>query len=229
MPVPMRDWWNRNLGTTPRSTRTRRWPAVVSPRGRPASPSRCSPPVPDTSCASKRPSTTRMLHHRLLRQRRYELAGTGDRQACGNGADPSDQRPRPYMKEVTLPGAPCTACTVRVRQVMMESRGGESAPCPPVPLMNVPTYFSCANVVMSGGASPDGGTDGATGIDMAGGAGGTGGAGGAGGAAGSGGSGGSSGGTWGSGGSSGSGGSGGTGGSSGGSDGSTVLAARPAP
>ena len=146
----------------------------------------------------------------------------------GTAPDPSDQRPRAYMKEVTLPSAPCTACTIRVRQVMMESRGGEAAPCPPMPLGNTPTYFSCANVVINASGGSDAGVDGATGVDM-GGAGGAGGsAGGSGGATGSGGSAGAGGaggggasGSGGSGGSSGSGGISGSGGSSGGSGGSS--------
>ena len=109
---------------------------------------------------------------RLLRQRRHELAGLANVKHVGTAPDSqTDQRPRAYMKEVTLPSTPCTACTIRVRQVMMESRGGEAAPCPPMPLGNTPTYFSCANVVLKarrGGA--DGGrprTD-ANGVDMGG-------------------------------------------------------------
>ena len=64
---------------------------------------------------------------------------------------PSDRAPRPYMQAVTMPNVTCTDCTLRVRQVMMDGRGGETAACPPVPLGNVPTYFSCANIVMTAG------------------------------------------------------------------------------
>jgi hypothetical protein len=66
--------------------------------------------------------------------------------------NPSAQAPRPYMLSVTLPNMTCTDCTLRVRQVMMDRAGGEDAPCPPDPLANVPTYFSCANIVLAGAA-----------------------------------------------------------------------------
>ena len=62
---------------------------------------------------------------------------------------------RPYMQAVTMPNMTCNDCTLRVRQVMMDLRGGEAA-CPPSPLGNVQTYFSCANIVLAGGGSTAG-------------------------------------------------------------------------
>jgi hypothetical protein len=68
---------------------------------------------------------------------------------------------RPYMQSVTLPNVTCTDCTLRVRQVMMDRNGGEAAPCPPSPLGNVPTYFSCANIVLASAGSTAGAGPGA--------------------------------------------------------------------
>jgi hypothetical protein len=170
----------------------------------------------------------------------------GNIKHVGTAPNPTEQRPRPYMWTGTLPNVTCENCTIRVRQVMMESRGGETAPCPPNPLNNVPTYFSCANVVLAAAQESDAGApprDGGGGdapqpprpdasvaaVDGAGGTGGTGGSGGSiggtGGSSGSGGSGGSAP-VAGSGGGAGSG-SGGSGGSGGGSP--SPMAGAPAP
>jgi len=65
--------------------------------------------------------------------------------------------PRPYSAMVTLPGAPCTACTLRLRQIMLNSEPAAGAACPPANLPSGSTYFSCANVVLAGGAIADGG------------------------------------------------------------------------
>ena len=62
---------------------------------------------------------------------------------------------RQYMQAITMPNVTCTDCTLRVRQVMMDLRGGEAA-CPPSPIGNVQTYFSCANIVLAGAGSTAG-------------------------------------------------------------------------
>ena len=72
----------------------------------------------------------------------------------GTMPNPSERAPRPYSQVVTMPNVTCTDCTLRVRQVMMESRGGETAACPPASLADVPTYFSCANIVLAGSPVP---------------------------------------------------------------------------
>ncbi|MES1165146.1 MAG: SCE4755 family polysaccharide monooxygenase-like protein, partial [Verrucomicrobiota bacterium] len=65
--------------------------------------------------------------------------------------------PRPYMAMVTLPAAPCTACTLRLRQIMLNAEPAAGAACPPANLASGATYYSCANVVLTGGGAADGG------------------------------------------------------------------------
>jgi hypothetical protein len=120
--------------------------------------------------------------------------------------------PRNYTLSVTLPAAPCTACTLRVRQIMLNS---VPATCPPATVPNMATYYTCANVVLGGGGGGTGGGSGSGGAPGSGGRGGSSGSGGRG----SGGAPGSSGGAPGSGGAPAS--SGGAQGSSGGAQGST--------
>jgi len=92
--------------------------------------------------------------------------------------------PRMYSQMVTLPAAPCTACTLRLRQIMLGSEPAAGA-CPPATIPTNATYYTCANVVLGGA---DGGAPGDAGATGTGGAG-TGGAGSGGRAGGSGGAG----------------------------------------
>ena len=67
--------------------------------------------------------------------------------------------PRAYTAMVTLPSAPCTACTLRLRQIMLGSEPAAGA-CPPATVPTNATYYTCANVVMAGsadGGAPDSG------------------------------------------------------------------------
>lgn len=135
--------------------------------------------------------------------------------------------PRPYSTMVTLPTAPCAACTLRVRQIQLAA-DPVAGTCPET---GITTYFSCANVVLGTGAGATGGTSGTGGATGTGGTTGTGTGGsfgsgtggrGTGGATGSGGSAPGSGGTVGTGGTTvGSGGTTGTGGTTAGSGGAT--------
>jgi uncharacterized protein (TIGR03382 family) len=88
-------------------------------------------------------------------------------------ANPTINSPRPWSLGVTLPSAPCSKCTLRVRQLML-SADVTDAQCPPATIPAGSTYYSCANVIMggSGGASGTGGTTGAGGATGAGGRGG---------------------------------------------------------
>ena len=88
---------------------------------------------------------------------------------------------RKYTMSVTLPTAACTACTLRVRQLMMTNDVAEAnlaTGCPPATLpAGASYYYSCANVVLGGGGASGtggsaGGTGGATGTGGAGGRGG---------------------------------------------------------
>jgi len=67
--------------------------------------------------------------------------------------------PRMYSQMVTLPSAPCAACTLRVRQIMLNAEPAAGAACPPANLAANSTYYTCANVVLGGGDGgvPDGG------------------------------------------------------------------------
>jgi hypothetical protein len=84
---------------------------------------------------------------------------------------------RKYTMSVTLPGAPCTACTLRLRQLMLPNNVAEAnlaTECPPATIPADVTYYSCANVVLGGGGGGTGGS-GAGGSTGTGGRGGTGG------------------------------------------------------
>jgi hypothetical protein len=93
--------------------------------------------------------------------------------------------PRMYSQMVTLPSAPCTACTLRLRQIMLGSEPAAGA-CPPATIPTNATYYTCANVVLGGadgGAPSDAGGTGTGGAGTGGAAAGTGGRAGTGGAA----------------------------------------------
>ncbi|MEP6653396.1 MAG: SCE4755 family polysaccharide monooxygenase-like protein [Myxococcales bacterium] len=85
----------------------------------------------------------------------FQMLGMVKHVATGN-------TPRAWTKTVTLPAAPCTACTLRVRQIMLAN---ETAACPPATIASGASYYACGNVVVSGaggGAPPppaDAGTD----------------------------------------------------------------------
>jgi hypothetical protein len=87
---------------------------------------------------------------------------------------PSTTNPRQWSVSVTLPSTPCTACTLRLRQLMLSSDLSDSA-CPPATIPAGETYYSCANVVLSGGSSGTGGAGAAGGTSGSGGRGGGGG------------------------------------------------------
>ncbi len=98
--------------------------------------------------------------------------------------------PRSWNVDVVLPSAPCPACTLRLRQLMLTADVPD-AMCPPATIPAGDTYYSCSNVILTGadaGTADVGGgaVDGAT---ASGGAMGRGGAMGSGGSTGSGGSG----------------------------------------
>src|SRR5450432_3533474 len=63
--------------------------------------------------------------------------------------DPTGIVPRMYSAQVNLPGAPCTACTLRLRQIMLTAEPAVGAACPPADLDPGLTYYSCANVVLA--------------------------------------------------------------------------------
>jgi hypothetical protein len=85
--------------------------------------------------------------------------------------------PRPYAAMVTLPSAPCSDCTLRVRQIMLGAELAPGAACPPPNLDSGLTYYSCANLVLGdstttgGGATDATASDGSCGCVIAGGAG----------------------------------------------------------
>ena len=62
--------------------------------------------------------------------------------------------PRAYTKAVTVPTNPCTACTLRVRQVMLAN---ETTVCPPATIPTDVTYYACGNVVFAGAQTGAGG------------------------------------------------------------------------
>lgn len=65
----------------------------------------------------------------------------------------SPATPRDYSTQITLPaGVACSACTLRVRQIML---GSDALPCPPNPIPDNSTYYSCADVAINSVANPD--------------------------------------------------------------------------
>ena len=96
-------------------------------------------------------------------------------------ASPTTASPRPWSVGITVPTTPCTACTIRVRQLMLTADVPDSG-CPPATIPAASTYYSCANVVIGGSGGTGGaGAGGTTGAAGSGGRGGTTGAGGRGG------------------------------------------------
>jgi hypothetical protein len=65
----------------------------------------------------------------------------------------SGDTPRAYSTTLTLPSAPCPACTVRLRQIMLDHEPAAGEACPPANLASGLTYYSCANVVLEAGTS----------------------------------------------------------------------------
>ena len=95
--------------------------------------------------------------------------------------------PRSWNVDVTLPSAPCPACTLRLRQLMLPADLPD-AMCPPATIPAGDTYYSCSNVILTGGdaGTTDAGGGPADGPTASGGATGRGGTNGSGGAMGSG-------------------------------------------
>jgi hypothetical protein len=92
----------------------------------------------------------------------FSAAGDANFQVLATVAhNTSAPTPRPYAQMVTLPAAPCAACTLRVRQIMLSAEPAAGAACPPATLPTGSTYYTCANVVLGTGAvdpgSPDAG------------------------------------------------------------------------
>jgi hypothetical protein len=80
--------------------------------------------------------------------------------------NPTTSNPRNWSTMVTIPSGPCTACTLRLRQIMND--GGSDytdAQCPPATVASGKTYYSCANVSIAGstGTGGTGGAGGSTG------------------------------------------------------------------
>lgn len=102
----------------------------------------------------------------------FSAANDGNFQVIGRKShmnapapNPSAAAPRQWSMSVTLPSAPCTACTLRLRQMMLSgdvSEANLATGCPPATIAANTTYYSCANVVL-GGASGTGGSSGGTG------------------------------------------------------------------
>lgn len=64
----------------------------------------------------------------------------------------SPATPRPYTGQVQIPAtATCTNCTFRMRQMML---GTDTEPCPPAVIPTGATYYSCADVTITGPAAP---------------------------------------------------------------------------
>src|SRR6266540_7012509 len=80
---------------------------------------------------------------------------------------PSASVPRNWSVGVTIPSAPCTKCTLRVRQLMLNNDVTD-AQCPPATIPAGATYYSCANITI-GGSTGTGGTTGAAGTSGGGG------------------------------------------------------------
>lgn len=66
--------------------------------------------------------------------------------------NPTKANPRKWSVGVTLPSAPCTKCTLRLRQLMLPSDVTD-AKCPPATIPDGATYYSCANVALTGGTT----------------------------------------------------------------------------
>ena len=60
--------------------------------------------------------------------------------------DASTSTPISYTAQVTLPQTPCTACTLRVRQLMLSVQGT----CPPPQIAAGQTYYSCSDIALGG-------------------------------------------------------------------------------
>jgi MYXO-CTERM domain-containing protein len=68
---------------------------------------------------------------------------------------PKPSTPRDWSVDVTLPNVSCSACTLRLRQLML-SADLPDAQCPPSTIPAGATYYSCANVQLGDGSSqPD--------------------------------------------------------------------------
>ncbi len=60
--------------------------------------------------------------------------------------------PRPYSAQVQIPStATCSNCTFRMRQIMY---GLDTDPCPPASIPAGATYYSCADVTLTGSSPP---------------------------------------------------------------------------
>ncbi len=91
----------------------------------------------------------------------FSMAGDADWQTLTTVPHESDgNTPRPYATTVTLPGAACSDCTLRLRQIMLGAEPTAGAACPPADLALGSTYYSCANVVLAGDSASGGSASG---------------------------------------------------------------------
>ena len=80
------------------------------------------------------------------------------RKSHGNPPPPdaaTSAEPRHWSMSVTLPATPCTGCTLRLRQLMLDADVTADA-CSPTNAMPGSVYTTCANISLSAGASPGG-------------------------------------------------------------------------
>jgi len=74
--------------------------------------------------------------------------------------DPTKAKPRMWSLDVTLPTTPCPKCTLRLRQLMLNS-DVTADKCPPASIPTGSTYYSCSNVALTAATTGAGGTGGA--------------------------------------------------------------------
>jgi MYXO-CTERM domain-containing protein len=82
--------------------------------------------------------------------RNFQILGVKSHQGAAGGM------PRDWSLDVTLPRENCTGCTLRSRQLMLAADVPE-AQCPPSSVPSGATYYSCANIVLTGALQPEAG------------------------------------------------------------------------
>jgi len=105
----------------------------------------------------------------------FTVLGVKSHMNAPTPTNPSQSNPRHWSVSVTLPNTPCTKCTLRLRQLMLNADVTD-AQCPPATIPTGSTYYSCSNVALNGATTGSGGTGGSgtgTGGSAAGGRGGS--------------------------------------------------------
>jgi MYXO-CTERM domain-containing protein len=126
--------------------------------GAPCGIGRSVPPQPQTSFQPGAKLTvqwTETINHPGCFVIDFAQANDANFQILGTKGHTGTGAPQAWSLDVTLPNGPCTGCTLRLRQLMLNADLPATA-CPPAVIPSGDTYYSCANVTIGSGTGGSG-------------------------------------------------------------------------